>query len=183
MQIGVNHLAHFALTLRLLPLMRDRPDARIVTISSGLHKSGKIDFDDLHSERAYSPQTAYAQSKLANVYFGLELDRRLRAMGNPIKSILAHPGLASTNLGSSVAPGFYKTVMNVFISLFAQGATAARFQLSTQRPCPALRADNSSDRRANRNAGQRCGGAALHLGKDAEIAETALGENPRSSPA
>jgi NAD(P)-dependent dehydrogenase (short-subunit alcohol dehydrogenase family) len=121
MQIGVNHLAHFALTLRLLPLMRGRPDARIVTISSGLHKSGKVDFDDLHSERAYSPQGAYAQSKLANVYFGLELDRRLRAMGSPIKSVLAHPGLADTNLGSSVAPGFYKSIMNVVIALLAQG--------------------------------------------------------------
>jgi NAD(P)-dependent dehydrogenase (short-subunit alcohol dehydrogenase family) len=121
MQIGVNHLAHFALTLKLLPLMRGRPDARVVTISSGLHKSGKVDFDDLHSERAYSPQGAYAQSKLANVYFGLELDRRLRAMGSSIKSILAHPGLASTNLGSSVAPGFHKSIMNVVIAVFAQG--------------------------------------------------------------
>jgi NAD(P)-dependent dehydrogenase (short-subunit alcohol dehydrogenase family) len=119
-QIGVNHLAHFALTLRLLPLMKGRPDARVVTISSGLHKSGKVDFDDLHSERSYSPQGAYAQSKLANVYFGLELDRRLRSAGIPIKSILAHPGLASTNLGSSVAPGFYKAIMNVVIAVFAQ---------------------------------------------------------------
>jgi NAD(P)-dependent dehydrogenase (short-subunit alcohol dehydrogenase family) len=91
-----------------------------VTISSGLHKSGKVDFDDLHSERSYSPQGAYAQSKLANVYFGLELDRRLRSAGIPIKSILAHPGLASTNLGSSVAPGFYKAIMNVVIAVFAQ---------------------------------------------------------------
>lgn len=120
MQIGVNHLAHFALTLRLLPLMKNRPDPRVVTVSSGLHKSGKVDFDDLHSERGYSPQGAYAQSKLANVYFGLELDRRLRAAGSPIKSVLAHPGLARTNLGSSVAPGFYKSIMNVFIALFAQ---------------------------------------------------------------
>jgi NAD(P)-dependent dehydrogenase (short-subunit alcohol dehydrogenase family) len=120
-QIGVNHLAHFALTLRLLGLMQGRPDARVVTVSSGLHKSGKIDLDDLHSEKAYSPTAAYAQSKIANVYFGLELDRRLRAMGSPIKSILAHPGIAKTNLMSSMSPNAFKLVMNVFMSVMAQG--------------------------------------------------------------
>ena len=122
MQFGVNHLGHFALTLPLLALLQNSPDGRVVTVSSGLHKSGTINFDDLQGEKSYSPTKAYSQSKLANVYFGLELDRRLRAMKSPIKSVLAHPGVATTNLSSSLAPGFMKSAMSLVLPLLAQSA-------------------------------------------------------------
>jgi NAD(P)-dependent dehydrogenase (short-subunit alcohol dehydrogenase family) len=96
LQLGTNHLGHFALTGLLLPLFADREGARVVTVSSLAHRMGRIDFDDLQSERAYRKWTAYAQSKLANLLFTFELDRRLT--GHPVIAVGAHPGIASTNL-------------------------------------------------------------------------------------
>ena len=121
-QFGVNHLGHFALTLLLLPLLEKSNDGRVVTVSSGLHRSGAINFDDLQSERSYSPTKAYSQSKIANVYFALELDRRLRAKGSPTKSLISHPGVAVTNLSASLAPGLMKSIMTMFLPLIAQSA-------------------------------------------------------------
>jgi NAD(P)-dependent dehydrogenase (short-subunit alcohol dehydrogenase family) len=96
-QIGTNHLGHFALTGLLLVKITDR----IVTVSSGAHRAGKINFDDLNYERRrYERWSAYAQSKLANLMFAYELDRRLRAASSPLKSLAAHPGYASTELQS-----------------------------------------------------------------------------------
>lgn len=123
-QFGVNHLGHFALTLLLLPLLEKSNDGRVVTVSSGLHRSGAINFDDLQSERSYSPTKAYSQSKIANVYFALELDRRLRAMGNRTKSLISHPGVAVTNLSSSLAPGLMKSIMSMVIPMMGQSAAA-----------------------------------------------------------
>jgi NAD(P)-dependent dehydrogenase (short-subunit alcohol dehydrogenase family) len=98
-QFGTNHLGHFALTGRLLPALARRPGGRVVTVSSNRHKSAKgIDFGDLQGERSYRPWGAYAQSKLANAMFVLELDRRLRAAGLDTVSAGAHPGFAHTNL-------------------------------------------------------------------------------------
>ena len=98
-QFGTNHLGHFALTGRLLPVLARRPGRRVVTVSSNQHKRAKsIDFDDLQGERSYRPWGAYDQSKLANAMFVLELDRRLRAAGLAIVSAGAHPGFAHTNL-------------------------------------------------------------------------------------
>ena len=98
-QFGTNHLGHFALTGRLLPALARRPGSRVVTVSSNQHKRAKaIDFDDLQGERSYRPWGAYAQSKLANAMFVLELSRRLRAAGLDIVSAGAHPGFAHTNL-------------------------------------------------------------------------------------
>ncbi len=94
MQLGTNHLGHFALTGLLL----DRIGDRVVTLSSQMHRVGKINFDDLQSERRYSAWPAYGQSKLANLIFAFELDRRLRAAGSEVRSLAAHPGYASTNL-------------------------------------------------------------------------------------
>ncbi|MGY0231533.1 oxidoreductase [Longispora urticae] len=94
LQFGTNHLGHFALTGLLLP----RVTGRVVTVSSAMHHRGRIHFDDLTSARRYSPTAAYAQSKYANVLFALELDRKLRQNGSPVRSILAHPGFAATNL-------------------------------------------------------------------------------------
>jgi len=98
-QFGTNHLGHFALTGRLLPALIKRPGSRVVTVSSNQHKRAKgINFDDLQGEHSYQPWPAYAQSKLANAMFVLELDRRLRAAGLDVISVGAHPGFASTNL-------------------------------------------------------------------------------------
>jgi NAD(P)-dependent dehydrogenase (short-subunit alcohol dehydrogenase family) len=96
MQLGTNHLGHFALTGLLIGALR--PEARVVTVSSGVHRTGRIDFDDLQSQESYQKWRAYAQSKLANVLFTLELDRRARAAGADLRSIGAHPGYAATNL-------------------------------------------------------------------------------------
>ena len=103
MQFGTNHLGHFALTGLLLPLILKTPSSRIITVSSGAHMFGTIDFDDLQSERAYSKWGAYGQSKLANLLFAYELQRRLVAAGSGAISVAAHPGYASTNL-QSVGP-------------------------------------------------------------------------------
>ena len=98
MQFGTNHLGHFALTGLLLPAMLTKDGSRVVTVSSGAHKAGRIAFDDLMGERSYKKWLTYSQSKLANLLFAYELDRRLRASGAPTISVAAHPGYASTNL-------------------------------------------------------------------------------------
>jgi NAD(P)-dependent dehydrogenase (short-subunit alcohol dehydrogenase family) len=121
-QFGVNHLGHFALTGLLLPLLHRGADARVVTVSSEAYRDGVIDFDDLHGERSYQPLRCYRQSKFANVLFGLELDRRLRASGVPVLSVLAHPGLAKTNLPSSGANGPVNLILRVGNAVVAQSA-------------------------------------------------------------
>jgi NAD(P)-dependent dehydrogenase (short-subunit alcohol dehydrogenase family) len=104
-QFGTNYLGPFALTLRLLPSMKRQAGSRIVTVSSSATKFGKIDFQNLQSERSYRPMVqAYAQSKLADSVFALELQRRLTHAGSPISSTAAHPGYALTNLQTS-GPG------------------------------------------------------------------------------
>lgn len=124
MQIGTNHLGHFALTGLLLPALRQGFDPRVVTVSSGAHHFGKIDFDDLQGEGSYKRWRAYGQSKLANLLFAYELQRRAQAAGLPLRSMAAHPGYAATNL-QSAAPrmdgsALKERVMGVANSLFAQ---------------------------------------------------------------
>jgi NAD(P)-dependent dehydrogenase (short-subunit alcohol dehydrogenase family) len=99
-QFGVNHLGHFALTGHLLSALVDTDgETRVVTQSSGLHERGRIDFEDLQGEREYDRWDAYAQSKLANVLFAYELDRRLESAGvDSVASLACHPGYAATNL-------------------------------------------------------------------------------------
>jgi NAD(P)-dependent dehydrogenase (short-subunit alcohol dehydrogenase family) len=122
LQFGTNHLGHFALTAQLLGAMEGRGDGRVVTVSSGAHRMGKINFDDLQSERGYSRWRAYGQSKLANLLFAFELDRRLRAAGSPIKSLAAHPGYSATNLQSAAPPFLDRMVMVFTNKLLAQSA-------------------------------------------------------------
>jgi NAD(P)-dependent dehydrogenase (short-subunit alcohol dehydrogenase family) len=94
-QIGTNHLGHFALTNLLLPKLTDR----VVTVSSMAHWPGRINFDDLNwKNRRYSPWLAYSQSKLANLLFTSELQRRLDAAGSPLRALAVHPGYSHTNL-------------------------------------------------------------------------------------
>jgi NAD(P)-dependent dehydrogenase (short-subunit alcohol dehydrogenase family) len=98
MQLGTNHLGHFALTGLLMPLILRTPDARVVTVSSSAHVYGRIAFDDLNSERSYGKWRAYGQSKLANLLFTYELQHRLEALRSTAISVAAHPGYAATNL-------------------------------------------------------------------------------------
>lgn len=115
LQFGTNHLGHFALTGLLLPHLRAAGTARVVTLSSLAHKRGTIDFSDLQSERGYRRWKAYGQSKIANLYFMVELDRRARAAGWDLTSVAAHPGLANTNLTAGMnAPA----VLDVFAGFF-----------------------------------------------------------------
>jgi NAD(P)-dependent dehydrogenase (short-subunit alcohol dehydrogenase family) len=100
-QLGVNHLGHFALTSRLLPAMLWTPGARIASMSSMAHRSGQLVIDDLmFDRRGYSRWQAYSQSKLANLLFTAELQRRLGEAGAEAIAVAAHPGIARTGLGS-----------------------------------------------------------------------------------
>ena len=107
-QFAGNHLGHFALTGLLLDILATAEDPRVVTVSSSLHRRGSIHWGDLTGTASYSPSAFYAQSKFANILFGLELDRRLRAAGSPIRSLLAHPGYSATNLQTSGPTGLAK---------------------------------------------------------------------------
>lgn len=120
LQFGTNHLGHFALTALLIGEMEGREDARVVTLSSGAHRIGRIAFDNLGGERRYFRWRAYGQSKLANLLFALELDRRLRAAGSSVKSLAAHPGYAATNLQFAGPPGVDAAVMKLSNRVIAQ---------------------------------------------------------------
>jgi NAD(P)-dependent dehydrogenase (short-subunit alcohol dehydrogenase family) len=98
MQFGTNHLGHFLLTGLLIDLLRKTPKSRVVTVSSYAHLLGKINFDDLNSEKGYQKWLAYGQSKLANLLFAYELQRRSAKNGKHPISIAVHPGYAATNL-------------------------------------------------------------------------------------
>lgn len=102
--------------------MEGREDARVVTVSSGAHRFGRINFDDLQSEHRYSRWRAYGQAKLANRLFMFELERRLRAANSTIKSLAAYPGYAATNLQSASAPTFDRLVMVGTNKVIAQSA-------------------------------------------------------------
>jgi len=122
LQFGTNHLGHFALTGLLLDRMDGRNDARVVTVSSVAHRMGRINFDDLQAERKYGRWRAYGQSKLANLLFAFELDRRLREAGSAVRSVAAHPGYAATNLQSAAPPMPDRLFMAVTNRLLAHGA-------------------------------------------------------------
>ena len=123
---AVNHLSHFALTSLLLPALAKGKDPRVVTQSSIAHRPASIQFDNLSGEHDYARQKFYGQSKLANLMFALELDRRLRAKGSPIASIACHPGVAKTELTRQV--GWAKLIMPIAATLLntaKQGALPA----------------------------------------------------------
>ena len=121
LQLGTNHLGHAALTARLAPLVLRTPGARFVIVSSGAHRQGRIDFDDLNwSTRSYSPMPAYAQSKLANLLFALELQRRIAATGSDVRVTAAHPGWTSTDLQRTA--GLFRFLNPVFAMKPADGA-------------------------------------------------------------
>lgn len=98
LQFGVNVIGHFALTGFLYPLLKNTPGSRVVTVSSGAYRHGIIDFDNLRSEKSYEPTREYAQSKLGNILFALELQRRITAVGDQILSLAVQPGANKTEL-------------------------------------------------------------------------------------
>jgi len=97
-QFGTNHLGHFALTGLLMPQLLSAPAPRVVTVASLAHRNGKIDFDNLQSQRGYKPLAAYGESKLANILFARELDQRARAAHSRLLSLAVHPGISMTNI-------------------------------------------------------------------------------------
>ncbi|WP_336051630.1 SDR family NAD(P)-dependent oxidoreductase [Streptomyces sp. CA2R101] len=109
LMFGTNHLGHFALTRWLMPLLSAAPAARVVTMGSFAAKSERLDLDDLQSRHDYRPKRTYGRSKLAQMYFGVELDRRLRAAGSTVASVVVHPGGALDSLTPSRPPVHVRT--------------------------------------------------------------------------
>ncbi|NGY04879.1 oxidoreductase [Solimonas terrae] len=99
LKFGVSHLGHFALTDGLLPTLLRSSAPRVVSVSSIVQATGRIDFDDLQSERSYLSSRAYSQTKLASLIFAIELQRRADAVGLPLRSVAAHPGISRTGIG------------------------------------------------------------------------------------
>lgn len=119
LQFGTNHLGHFALTNLLLPKLTDR----VVVVSSAAHRMGRIDLDDPNWERRrYRSWGAYGQSKLANLLFVWELQRRLDEAGSPLRAVAAHPGYAATNLQTRMANPLANGVSALATRLLAQSA-------------------------------------------------------------
>lgn len=121
MQLGINYLGHYALTARLLPLLRRGDQPRVVNLSSLAHRSGAIDFDDLQGAKSYNPFKAYCQSKLAMLIFALELQRHSDAAGWGLMSNAAHPGFARTDLmangpGTEGLMGLFGKILQPFAS-------------------------------------------------------------------
>ena len=121
LQFGTNHLGHFALTGRLLPLLQHTPGARVVVVASTAQRAGRINFDDLNWERrSYRAWGAYGQSKLANMLFALELQRRLAASDAQVRATAAHPGWTATDLQRTT--GFVRLLNPLFAMKPADGA-------------------------------------------------------------
>ncbi|UGT55142.1 oxidoreductase [Nocardia asteroides] len=121
LQLGTNHLGHFTLTNLLLPYITDR----VVTVSSLAHKASgaRIHFDNLNLTGEYAPFAAYGQSKLANLLFTLELQRRLTAAGSPVRSLAAHPGYSNTSLNDNAATWIMRVAGRVINRLYSQDPT------------------------------------------------------------
>jgi NAD(P)-dependent dehydrogenase (short-subunit alcohol dehydrogenase family) len=142
MQFGTNHLGHFALTALLLPLLRRGQSPRVVNVSSLAHRGGEINFDNLQAEREYRSWPAYEQSKLANLLFTLELQRRSDAYGWGLMSNAAHPGFARTDLipngpGTGGVKGIAMKLLGVFMShSAAAGALPTLFAATAPEAMP-----------------------------------------------
>ncbi len=120
LQIGVNHLGHFALTSQLFDLIKTTDHSGIVNVSSIAHKQGIIDFNDINSEKKYKKMKAYGQSKLANLLFTFELNRKIKKADLSVLSVAAHPGWTHTNLSRHI--GFSDFISPVFAQKQSMGA-------------------------------------------------------------
>jgi NAD(P)-dependent dehydrogenase (short-subunit alcohol dehydrogenase family) len=143
MQFGVNHLGHFALTGTLLPQLLNAADARVVTVSSALHRRGKLDFDLANGRETYHKREAYSRSKLANLLFAYELQRKLNACGVDVISVAAHPGYAATNLqfaGPRMdGSRFTKAAMSLSNRFFAQSVAMGALPILYAATAPGVR--------------------------------------------
>lgn len=119
LQMATNHLGHFLLTSLLLPALKRAPAPRVVTVSSIAHRRGRIAFEDLQSERSYSPFASYAQTKLANLLFAFELQRRADRAGIKLLSVASHPGVARTSILENGLGGGRATLLTRAISLLS----------------------------------------------------------------
>lgn len=139
LQFATNHLGHFALTGLLLPALDRASSARVVTVSSIAHKEGELDFDNLQfaGGEGYSPARAYRRSKLANLLFARELDRRLTASGSSTISVAAHPGVSNTNLSDHLLNSVFLRPLQLVASVALQGSDAGAL--------PTLRAATDPD--------------------------------------
>ena len=127
-QLGVNHLGHFALTGLLFDGLHKTPKSRVVNVSSNAHRFGELDFDDLmfDNEDAYTPMKAYGNSKLSNMLFTYEMQRRLEERNADVIAVAAHPGISTTNLANHLAPAFLmKIVMPLFGWMMQSAAMGA----------------------------------------------------------
>ncbi|HEX2913038.1 MAG TPA: oxidoreductase [Chloroflexia bacterium] len=140
MQFGTNHLGHFALTGLLMPTILKTEQARVVTTSSMLHRPGKINFADLHGKTGYNPSKAYSQSKLANLLFAYELQRKFEASKASAISVASHPGYSATNLqmtgpqleGSAMKMQVMKVSNRLFAQSSAMGALPTLYAATAQ---------------------------------------------------
>ena len=129
LQFGTNHLGHFALTGLLLPLLEKNGKGRVVTVSSIAHNPGVIDFNDLNSERKrYSKWSSYSQSKISNLCFAIELDRRLRDNNFSTISLASHPGYSNTELQRY---SILWRILNVFFAISAKKGSEATLFAAT----------------------------------------------------
>ncbi len=137
LQLGTNYLGHFALTAHLMPLLTKGTDARVVTVSSVAARAGKINFEDINSEKHYPPMEAYSQSKLACLMFALELHERSQTAGWGVSSIAAHPGVSRTDLlhnapGRNSLQGLARTLLWFLFQPAAQGALPQLFAATSK---------------------------------------------------
>lgn len=121
-QNGTNHFGHFALTGQLFDLIKNTPNSRVVNVSSMAHKQGKMDFGNLLFEngKGYSPIKSYGRSKLSNLLFTYELQRKIEDAGINVRAVAAHPGVSSTNLFQHIDKKWYFKVLKPLMSLFMQ---------------------------------------------------------------
>lgn len=140
-QFGTNHLGHFALTGLLFARLVSTPGSRVVTVSSNGHRLGSMDFDNLMYARKkrYSPLAAYGRSKLANLLFTQELQRRFEATGARSLALAAHPGLANTNLASHLFERWHVTWLKPLMSLVTQSAAMGALPIIRAAVDPAAR--------------------------------------------
>lgn len=144
LQLGTNHLGHAALTWLLMPALRARPAARVVTLSSTAARAGRIRTADLNFEhRTYQPMAAYGQAKLANLMFAQELDRRARSAGMDLVSVAAHPGYTATKLVSNMAGSRGNSPLATAIEFFGELGSRYVAQSVDQGSLPTLYAATS----------------------------------------
>ena len=156
MQIGTNHLGHFALANLLLPRIRDR----VVVVASGAHRIGQIRLDDLNWEQGYKSWRAYGQSKLANLLFMSELQRRLAEAGSDVRAVAAHPGYAATNLQSHTGNALQRVGMWIGNKVIAQSDEQGAGRRSTRRARTSRATPTSAPTASRRAAATRSSSAA-----------------------